>query len=587
MAEPFNNLAVTLKQKGELEQALAACRRAIAIAPKFAAAHRNLGNILLQQRKEDAAIDSYREAIALDPRDLPALQSLAELLGKTKSRDEESIGLYRRVLELSPDCAEAHNNLGLLLSRCGEYDEAVVSLRRAIDLKPGIPQSLSNLGIALVGKREFDAAIEMLRVALQQRSDPMGWSAYTYLFFALYHHPDVDAQKLLKESVTWAKEQPVFPSEKRLQRNRDPDRKLKVGYVSSAFFNCADAHFILPLLSNHDRTKFEITAFSSRAEEDNITAQLKPLCDHWVNIDALGVADAVALIRRHELDILVSISPPADKCRKFFASRMAPVQMTWLMFASCTTGLPAMDYRISDPYVDPPELGDAFSSEKIIRLPETAWAFGPLCEAGPIVPPPALANGYITFGSLNRFIKINAKVIQIWAKVLCTVPNSRLILLAIAGEARQRVLNEFAAHGVQAGQIEFVDRMSRAKYLQTYERIDITLDTFPFSGHTTALDSLWMGVPVVTLLGNTPVGRVAASALTNLQLENLIAHTPEQYVEIAVQLANDVSQLSHLRSILRNHMEKSPLMDGRRFARNLESVYVQKWQEWCSSATAE
>jgi len=338
----------------------------------------------------------------------------------------------------------------------------------------------------------------------------------------------------------------------------------------------------LPLLAHHDHTQFEIFAYTRALRHDDFSRRLQAHCDHWIDIRPLRNPQTVELLRSHELDILVNVSNPADPCRRLFASRMAPIQMLWLIFASCTSGLPTVDYRISDPYVDPPGLDESCYAEKTLRLPETAWCYDPLAEALPVEPLPALSNGFVTFGSLHRLVKLNPQVIAAWAQILGAVPKSRLHVLAVAGSARQRLLDQFRDLGVDGTRIEFIGKLPRRDYLKQHHRLDMMLDTFPFAGHTTVFDALWMGVPVVTAVGGTVVSRAGASALYNLDLADLIGHTPAEYVQIAVKLAGDISRLKELRARLRPRMEASPLMDAARFAGNLEAVYRQVWRRWCA-----
>jgi len=358
---------------------------------------------------------------------------------------------------------------------------------------------------------------------------------------------------------------------------------LKIGYLSPFFGACADAHFIFPLLAHHDRKQFEIFCYTRATRDDELTDRLRPLCDHWLDIRRLGIAKSAELIRGHGIDILVNMSRPADECLLIMAHRLAPIQITWLTFASCTTGLETMDYRISDPYLDPVGMDEHCYTEKTLRLPQTAWCYDPLLDSPPVKPLPAMTNGFITFGSLNRLSKINPAVVAAWAEILRAVPNSRLHLLAVLGSHRQRLLDQFREQSVDPRRIEFIDRQPRMEYLKQYDRIDITLDTFPFSGHTTTLDSLWMGVPVVTLSGRTSVGRAASSALHNLGLSEWIGRTAEQYVSLAVGLSGDVAKLAELRAGLRGRMEASSLMDAPRFARNVEAAYRQMWRTWCEA----
>jgi predicted O-linked N-acetylglucosamine transferase (SPINDLY family) len=261
-----------------------------------------------------------------------------------------------------------------------------------------------------------------------------------------------------------------------------------------------------------------------------------------------------------------------------FARKPAPVQVAWLAYPA-TTGLEAMDYRLTDPYLDPPGTKDQFYSEKSIRLPNTFWCYDPLTSAPVANPLPADRNGHITFGCLNDYRKVNDGVLKLWARVLNAVPDSKLLLLCPQGSPRQRAMNSL---GVAPGRVEFLDRIPRARYLQYYHRIDVGLDTYPYNGHTTSLDGLWMGVPTVTMCGETAVSRAGFSQLSNLGLSELAASDEEQFVDIAARLGKDVARLRELRSSLRERMMRSPLMDAQRFARDMEQAYRSMWRQWCA-----
>jgi predicted O-linked N-acetylglucosamine transferase (SPINDLY family) len=440
-----------------------------------------------------------------------------------------------------------------------------------------------NLGTALSRRGQLDWAITVLRGAIAGSPDQENSDGFTNLLFALYHHPDYDSKNLLQETQNWARRQRAFPRRQSAHRETRPDRRLRVGYLSPFFSLCADAHFILPLFTHHDRGQFEVFGYSAVSNRDQFTERMKSSCDHWSDIHRLGAEEAIELIRNHEIDILVNISAPADRCQMILASRSAPIQINWLAFASATTGLATVDYRISDPFVDPLKIGEPDCySEETIHLPETAWCYDPLIdllsEPLPVNPPPSLDCGSVTFGSLNRFSKINPAVIATWAEILRSVPGARLRMMAVAGTARQAVVGEFQRLGIERSRIAFIDRLSREEYLRQYHGIDIMLDTFPYSGHTTVFDSLWMGVPTVTCLGRTSVGRVAAGALQNLNLSDLIGPSPREYAQIAVRLASDPRRLQELRSTLRERMQASPLMDAPRFARHIEAAYRQIWR---------
>jgi predicted O-linked N-acetylglucosamine transferase (SPINDLY family) len=292
--------------------------------------------------------------------------------------------------------------------------------------------------------------------------------------------------------------------------------------------------------------------------------------------------EAANQIRNDRIDILVDLTMHMAHGRRLvFARRPAPVQVTWLAYPG-TTGLAAIDYRFTDPWLDPPGV-DHFYSEKSIRLPETFWCYDPLSgdlDPGPL---PAATNGYITFGCLNNFCKVTGPTLQLWENILRTLANSRLILLAPQGGHRTRVKKYCQDRGIDPNRIEFIEFQPRRDYLDIYRKIDIGLDTLPYNGHTTSLDSFWMGVPVVTRIGSTVVGRAGWSQLCNLDLQELAAETNAQFETIVLNLAADIPRLSELRKNLRSRMKTSPLMDAPRFARNMESAYREMWKRYCPS----
>jgi protein O-GlcNAc transferase len=268
-----------------------------------------------------------------------------------------------------------------------------------------------------------------------------------------------------------------------------------------------------------------------------------------------------------------------------FAQKPTPVQVTFAGYPG-STGLDAIDYRLTDPYLDPPGMSDQFYSEKSVRLPDSFWCYDPAPAELAVAAAPALTNGYVTFGCLNNFCKVNQQVVQLWARVLNTVDRSRFMLLCPEGSAGQAIREMLEREGILSDRIELVSNRPRRRYFELYQRIDVGLDTFPYNGHTTSLDSYWMGVPVVTLVGKTVVGRAGLSQLTNLGLTELIAHTPQEYVQIAAGLATDLPRLAELRRTLRSRMQASPLTDAPKFARNIESAYRQMWRNWCAEGTA-
>jgi predicted O-linked N-acetylglucosamine transferase (SPINDLY family) len=337
------------------------------------------------------------------------------------------------------------------------------------------------------------------------------------------------------------------------------------------------------LLAAHDHERFEIFCYSNVANPDATTDELRGHADAWRSITGVSDEDAARQIAADRIDVLVDLTMHMEGGRlPLFASKPAPVQICWLAYPG-TTGLHAIDYRVTDPHLDPPGSDQSVYVERPLLLPDTFWCYASRCSAN-VGPLPADRTGVVTFGCLNNFAKVNGDVLDLWARVLGEVEGSRLVLLAPEGTARDRVRGRLEGAGVDAARIEFVGRRPQLDYMESYQGIDVALDTFPYGGHTTSLDALWMGVPVVTLVGDTVVGRAGVCYATNLGLPELLAHTADDFVRIARELATDRDRLRALRASLRARIEASPLMDAPRFARNLEAAYRGAWREWCAGA---
>ncbi|MGA3066997.1 MAG: hypothetical protein ABSF29_09140 [Tepidisphaeraceae bacterium] len=395
--------------------------------------------------------------------------------------------------------------------------------------------------------------------------------------------PEYDSAAILRESLEWNRRyaQPLGREILPHGNDRNPQRRLRVGYVSPDFRHHCQLFYTLPLFSRHDHAQFEIYCYARVAKPDEVTAHLRTYADVWR--DTLNQTDeeVARIVRQDKIDILVDLTMHMPGGRPLlFARKPAPVQITWLAYPG-TTGMPAIDYRLTDPYLDPPGQTDAFYAEKSIRLPHTFWCYDPQARGLEVNPLPALGAGHITFGCLNNFCKVNDQALGLWSRVLKRLPTSRMILYVQDPDSRARITQTL---DIDPARIEFVPRQSLGNYLKTYQRIDIGLDTVPYNGHTTSLDSFWMGVPVVTLVGKTVVGRAGWSQLNNLNLKELAAHDEAGFADIAVGLATDLPRLGELRRDLRARMEKSPLMDAALFAGGLEATYRRLWRDWCNAA---
>jgi predicted O-linked N-acetylglucosamine transferase (SPINDLY family) len=539
----LTNLAEAYRRQGALDAAAAACERALAADPDLPEAHHNLGLTLMNGGDPARAVPELERALELRPDGAPFLVSLAWAL-LARGRVGESIAHSRRAIALAPTFAPAHHRLANALVEQGDRAGAIASYRRAVELDP----------------TDHDAHSNLILVALTD--------------------PSYDAAKLGDEARAWARlhAEPLRAFRRPHPLDADLERPLRVGYVSPDFRAHPVRHFLRPLLRNHDRSAFEIYLYSSVERPDAATAEYRAWAgDRFREIGRLDDVSAAELVRRDRIDILVDLAVHGAGHRlRLFACKPAPVQITWLGYAG-TTGVDAVDYRITDPYIDPPGTDLGVYTEASLSLPETFWCYDPLEADLAVGPLPALATGSVTFGCLGSPRKVHPGALALWARVLAAVPRSRLLLIA-EPHARDAIRGAFGAAGVEPDRIDFTGRIAHRDYLALYNRVDVGLDTFPFAGGTTTLDAAWMGVPVVTLSGDTALHRGGVAIAMNLGLPELVARSPDEYVAAAARLAGDPDRLGGLRSHLRAHLATSPLGDAPRFARHLEAAFRTAWR---------
>jgi predicted O-linked N-acetylglucosamine transferase (SPINDLY family) len=580
-----HNLGTALEAEGRRAEAIGYYRYAIKMRPDFAEAYASLGNALQAQGELAEAVTCLERAVALKPDFAEAHNNLGNVL-RRQGRLGESIAACRRALELKPDLASAHNNLGSVLKDLGRLDEAVDCYRKAIELRPDFTEAHNNLGNAWKDQGQIDEALACYRRAVEAKPDFV--HTQCNLLYTLHFSPTCDAATLYAELRRF-NEQYARPLAATIQphaNDRAPDRRLRVGYVSPDFRKHPVGRFLLPLLEAHDRQQYDIWCYASVEVRDAITERCQAAASVWRDVTALDDEELAAAIRADGIDILVDLTMHMAHSRLgVFARKPAPVQVTYLAYCG-TTGLDAMDYRLTDPYLDPPGGEERFYVEQSVRLPETYWCYHPMTEAPAPGELPARTAGYVTFGSLNNFCKFNPATLAAWCQLLAAVPDSRLLLHAAQGGHRERTRALFAGQGVSAERLKFVDFLPAAQYFRIYQQIDVALDPFPYGGGTTTCDALWMGVPVVSLAGQTAVGRGGLSILSNVGLPELVAHTPDEYLQIATHLAADRPRLAELRATLRERMQRSPLMDAPRFARNVEAAYRTMWRRWCAGEEA-
>jgi predicted O-linked N-acetylglucosamine transferase (SPINDLY family) len=573
------DLGNALQVQRKLPQAIASYRQAALLQPDLAAAHNNLGNALQELGYLTEAEASLRRALALMPDFVAASFNLGIVFWK-QGRLDEAQAQYRHTLQLEPDHVDARLNLAVVLRKAGKLEEALAECQEVLGVKPDDAAAHRTLGNVFADQGRLDEAVTAYRTALHFK--PQAADIHSSLVLTLHYLPGYDARAIREECVRWNQQHAL--TLKKVVRphanSREPERRLRIGYVSPDFRDHVDSFFTIPLFSNHDHERYEIFCYANVPQPDAVTERLRGYADVWRSTVGLSDQEVAELVRRDQIDILVDLEMHSANNRLLlFAQKPAPVQAVWLAYPG-TTGLWAIDYRLTDPYLDPPGQFDDLYTEESIRLPETFWCYDPLSDEPPVNALPALETGLITFGCLNNYCKVNEECLALWARVLREVEPSRLLLRAPRGYARSRVLAAFQRDGIPESRIEFVDTLSRQAYMCLYHRIDLGLDPIPCTGHTTSLDAFWMGVPTVTMVGNTVVGRAGWSQVCNLGLTELAARTPEQYVALAGAWANQLTELKELRSTLRQRMQQSPLMDGKRFGRHMEEAYRQMWRKW-------
>ena len=579
--EALNNLGNALRDRGQLEEAIAAFHRVVTLKPGDPKAHYNLGNALREQGQPEEAIAAFRRALQLKPDDPDVHINLGNAL-REQGQFEEAIVAYRRALLLKPDYSEVHINLGNALRDRGQLDEAVAAYRRALQLEPDFPEALNNLGNALKDQGALDDAIAAYRQALRNR--PEDARAHSNLIYALHLHPAQDHRTISEEHERWNRRfgDPLKQYVRPHANSRNPQRRLRVGYVSPDLRDHPVGRYLLPLFERHAREQFEILCYSGAARSDWMTERLRALAGGWRS--TVGVPDErlAEMIREDGVDILVDLAMhTAGNRLPVFARQPAPVQVTWLGYPG-STGLHSIGYRLTDAHMEPPGEGSRWSAEEAIRLPDFWCCYDPVAEYPEITALPALSVECVTFGSLNNFAKVNEGVLTLWARVLRAATGSRLVMRCPEGRTRERVSEFFGAQGIAKERVELVGIVFHREYLRFYQRIDLGLDTFPYNGMSTTCDSLWMGVPVLTMPGTMPLSRLGFSLLSSAGLGDLVASSEEDYVRLAVELAGNLPRLAGLRTTLRARMQDSPLMDAPRFALNVEAAYRAMWQAWCA-----
>ena len=575
-AASHNNLGVALQTSGQVEAAIPEYRRAVELQDVYPQAFANLAFALRETGHATQACHAASQAIAQDPASMQAHVQLGLSL-EAAGQHALAIAVYEQAISTDPSSPQAQSGLGISLHNHGRFDEAIDAFNIAIRLRPGHAGTHNNLGNVLMDLGQAGDAILAYQRAVEL--DPTNAAIHSALIFAMHYRPDADDAQIAEESARWSSRQIGLRTDQgsiaSTARRRVRTGRIRIGWVSPDFREHPVGRFLLPLLRHMDSQVFELFCYSDVAAPDAVTSEFVRLCDQWLAIDRLSHADVANRIHEDQIEILVDLTGHSTRNRlPVFARKPAPIQISYLGFPG-DTGLTAIDYRLTDVIADPRDLNGPLVAQPL-RLFRTSWCFAEPSESPPVQLPPFCKNGFITFGSFNSLAKVTDTMFGVWAEILAKVQGSRLLLKAtafVSKSARERTLEKLARRGIESQRVEIIGPVpTHWAHLATYARVDLALDTFPYNGTTTTCDALWMGVPVLTLTGNSHRSRVGASLLRSAQLDQWIAHDTDDYVARAVKLAGDQQELLRLRDSMRHRMSQSSLMDSEGYCRAVESI---------------
>jgi predicted O-linked N-acetylglucosamine transferase (SPINDLY family) len=567
------NLGLTVNESGNWARAVECFARAATIAPDVPDVLVYLGDALARCGRREEAILALREAVGRFP-DAPRGHLHLGIQLAAGGATEEAITAIERALALDPEYPEAHNARGVALEVAGRTDDAQRAYRAALRARPDYAEALSNLGTSLSQQGESIGAADALRRALALAPNPVTQST---LLANLVFSAALTAEQVRDEHVAWANAHaaPLAGGPAAPARAPGGSGRVRIGYVFGEFRSRAACAFLEALLAHHDRTRFHVTAYANTTRQDEAFVRMRRLADVWKQVARVSDEQLARLVRADEIDVLVDLNGHTAGNRLLaFARKPAAAQIALFGYPA-TTGLGAMDYRITDPVTDPPGRSEALYVEKLLRLPDLSWVYVPPPAAPPpAAPAPAGRERSFAFGCLNHPGKLSEPCVGAWAAILKAVPKSRLVLLAGQSVASAEALAaRFTTRGVSSDRLELVYRMDAADYLEAHRPLDLALDPFPYNGGVTTCDALWMGVPVLTPAGSDARGRQGTAILTALGLPEFIADGPDQLVSLAATWADQRQSLADIRGTLRDIMTQSPVTAAADYVKHLEGAY--------------
>lgn len=617
--EALAALAAVLKDQKRYPEAVEFYQAALELTPNAAILHAHLGDVYTEMQLQEEAIGRYQRALELNPglkieSGTEAVQRNLNAALYRLGRLPKTIAKCWQAFELEPDSFLALNNLGNAFGAQRQFGQAAFYLKKAHEVKPDCFYTLNSLGAALKEQGKFEEALICFKKAVAHRGDlksdlqiyrnmgathyaagrskeavacfrkelelnPDCASTFSDLLFALNHLQENTPEELFAEHLRFGKQFNHLRESKAYSNTPDRERRLRLGFVSGDLRDHALAYFIEPVLVNLSKSQFEVFCYHNHPMNDAVSERLRRNVDFWSNVDLLTDDELSNQIRKDRIDILVDLSGHTARNRLLvFARKPAPVQVTMIGYMQ-TTGLAAMDYRISDEALDTTGTSEHLSSETLVRLAAGATKFIPPSDCPSVNELPALKNGYITFGSFNKPSKITPEIFDAWARILKATPGSRLVVIGLGCNS---VAATMAAHGIAPERLEFHGLMPTREYLALHNRVDFCLDTFPYNGGTTSLFAVWMGLPLVSIQGPTPISRSGATILWGVGLPELIAPDYDEYVKKAVSAVQDLPRLAGWRSELRSRLSAC-IGDGSDYTQQLEQAFLKMWETWCDS----
>ncbi len=616
--EAHNNLANLLLELGRPAEALQSALAAAAVRPDDPQVNANVARSWLGLDKPGEAVPFLRRALAAQP----AAHHLRDMLARAlqdSGRQQEAVAVFRevegrfpddfqllelmarfyrraslgpdaercllRMRQLDPGHAPTYGNLAQLYLDFTRFSEAHQVAREGLKVDPNSIVFWNTIATCQLSLGQVDESLKSYRKVLEL--EPGAAVAHSNLLLTMHYVSGLDPAEIFAEHQRFGRVQtPPTLANKIFANSAEPERRLRIGYVSGDLRNHSVAYFLEPLLDHRDRDRFEVYAYSGVKAPDSVTQRLRTKFDQYRSVAHAHHSQLAQIIKSDQVDILIDLAGHAGSFHAaMLGYKPAPVQVTYLGYPD-TTGIEAVDYRITDWISDPPG-AEAWSTEKLVRLPGGFLCFRPPETLPAIGPPPGIANGYVTFGSFNREFKVSQQILDLWCRILKAVPGSQILMKSIAGSdpaTREFQLGEFKRRGIDRERVELVGFIpSQAEHLAMYRKIDVALDTFPYHGTTTTLDSVLMGVPVVTLSGQTHASRVGASLLTQMGIPEFIAHTEDEYVGKAVELASNLDRVAALHGALRQNLLTSTLCDGPGFVRTFEYALRGMWLHWCET----